>query len=69
MDLYRAILIILEYNNSSQKMIKFVNKGFATKIDERQSVLDMNHFCLEIHVVTTKVSVYKEYNHASSLSK
>ena len=54
MDLNRIILINLESNNSSQKMIKFVNEGFATKIDELQSVLDMNHFCSEIHVIATK---------------
>ena len=54
MDLYRAILVNLQSNNSSQKMIEFVNEGFATKIDELQTILDMNHFCSEIHVVATK---------------
>jgi len=54
MDLYRAITVNLQSNNSSQKMMEFVNEGFATKIDELQSILDMNHFCSEIHVVATK---------------
>ncbi|MDA9914772.1 class I SAM-dependent methyltransferase [Alphaproteobacteria bacterium] len=55
MDLYRATLVNLQKNNSSPKMIKFVDEGFATKIDEMQSVLDMNHFCSEIHVVAAKL--------------
>jgi 2-polyprenyl-3-methyl-5-hydroxy-6-metoxy-1,4-benzoquinol methylase len=54
MDLYRFITVNLQSNNSSQKMIEFVNDGLGTKIDELQSILDMNHFSSEIHVVATK---------------
>ncbi len=53
-DLYRFILVNLQSNNSSQKMIEYVDEGFGTKIDELQSILDINHFCSEIHVVATK---------------
>ena len=54
MDLFRFIVVNLQHNNSSQKMIDFVNEGFGTKIDELQSIIDENHFCSDIHVVAVK---------------
>ena len=54
MDMYRSLLINLQSNNSSQKMIDYMNKGFGIKIDDIQSILDKNHFCSEIHVVASK---------------
>ena len=54
MDLYRSILVNLELNQSSKKMIDYVNEGLGAKIDELQAVIDQNHFCSDIHVVAKK---------------
>ena len=54
MDMYRHLLINLQSNNSSQKMIDYMNEGFGSKIDDIQSILDTNHFSSEIHVVASK---------------
>jgi 2-polyprenyl-3-methyl-5-hydroxy-6-metoxy-1,4-benzoquinol methylase len=55
MDLYRHLLINLQANQSSQKMIDFLHSGFGEKIDEIQSIFDENHFCSEIHVIASKM--------------
>ena len=55
MDLYRHLLINLQTNQSSQKMIDFLHSGFGEKIDEIQSILDENHSCSEIHVIASKM--------------
>ena len=55
MDLHRHLLINLQENQSSQKMIDFLYSGFGEKIDEIQSIFDENHFCSEIHVIASKV--------------
>ena len=45
MDLYRFILVSLQANKASEKMIKQVNEGLGTKIDKLQNVLDGTIFC------------------------
>jgi SAM-dependent methyltransferase len=55
MDLYRHTIINLQKNNSSQKLIDYLHKGFGEKIDEIQSIFDNNHFCSEIHCVASKI--------------
>lgn len=54
MDLYRHLMVNLQSNDVSEKMIDYVYKGFGSKIDSIQNILDANHFCSEIHVVATK---------------
>ena len=54
MDLYRSLIGTLKSNNSSLKLIEYLENGFGSKVDELQSVLDKNHFCSEIHIVATK---------------
>ncbi len=55
MDLYRHLLINLQSNKSSDKMLNFLNEGFGKIIDEIQTVFDKNHFCSEIHLIASKV--------------
>ena len=55
MDLYRHTITNLHKNNSSQKLIDYLYKGFGEKIDEIQSIFDKNHFCSEIHCVASKI--------------
>ena len=54
MDLYRHLMVNLQSNDVSQKMIKYLYDGFGAKIDELQNILDSNHSCSEIHVVAVK---------------
>ncbi len=54
MDLYRSILVNLQLNQSSKKMIDYVSEGLGVKIDELQAVIDQNLFCSDIHVVAKK---------------
>jgi hypothetical protein len=54
MDLYRNSIISLRGNNASQHLIDRFATGFSTTIDDIQSILDNNHFCSEIHCVTSK---------------
>lgn len=54
MDLYRHILISLQANNSSPKMIDFFTAGFDSNIDKIQKIFDKSHFCSEIHLVASK---------------
>jgi SAM-dependent methyltransferase len=54
MDLYRHLIVKLQSNNVSQKMIDCLYDGFGAKIDELQNIFDLNHSCSEIHVVAVK---------------
>lgn len=54
-DLYRHILVNLQKNNASQKMMNYLFTGFGKKIDKIQSIFDKNHFCSEIHCVASKI--------------
>lgn len=54
MDLYRHLLINLQANKSSEKMINFIHAGFGRKIDDIQPIFDENHFCSEIHLIASK---------------
>ncbi len=54
MDLYRHLVVNLQLNNVSQKMIDYLQNGLGENIDELQKVLDLNHFCSEIHIVAKK---------------
>lgn len=56
MDLYRNLTVNLQSNGVSQKMVDYVYKGFGSKIDAIQHILDSNHSCSEIHVVAVKNS-------------
>ena len=58
MDLYRHLLVKMEANNVSQKMVNFLFDGLGSKIDELQNILDLNHTCSEIHVVAAKDSLF-----------
>ena len=53
-DLYRSVLTSLRNNRVSSQLIEKLDQGFATKTDDLQAVFDRNHFCSEIHCVTTK---------------
>ena len=55
MDLYRHLIVNLQSNNSSEKMVKFLNNGLGKIIDEIQAVFDKHHFCSEIHLLATKL--------------
>ena len=54
MDLYRIVNVELARNGASHKLQRMFEQGFATKIDELQSILDRNHFCSEIHCLVEK---------------
>ncbi|MCC9625985.1 class I SAM-dependent methyltransferase [Thalassospira sp. MA62] len=54
MDLYRHLMVKLQSQNASKKMIGYLYDVFGAKIDELQNVLDANHSCSEIHVVAVK---------------
>ena len=54
MDLYRSLIVSMQLNGVSQKMIDHVYNGFGSKIDDMQKVLDLNHSCSEIHIVAIK---------------
>lgn len=54
MDLYRHLMVKLQTTNVSKKTVDFLCDGFGSKIDEFQNILDLNHSCSEIHVVTVK---------------
>ena len=54
LDLYRHLIVKLKANSVSQKMIDIIISGFGEKVDALQSILDLNHFCSEIHVVVEK---------------
>ena len=58
MDLYRHLMVKMEANNVSQRMINFLYDGLGSKIDELQNVLDLNHTCSEIHVVAEKDALF-----------
>jgi len=58
MDLYRHLMVKMEANNVSQKMVNFLYDGLGSKIDELQNVLDLNHTCSEIHVVAAKDALF-----------
>ena len=55
MDLYRHLIVNLQSNNSSEKMVKFFNMGLGKIIDEIQTVFDKHHFCSEIHLIASKL--------------
>ena len=55
LDLYRHTMTNLQKNNTSKKFTDLLSSGFGSKIDEIQSVLDKNHFCSEIHCVSSKI--------------
>lgn len=55
MDLYRHMLINLQKNNASPKVIDYFINGFGNKIDEIQASLDKNYFCSEIHTLAIKI--------------
>jgi hypothetical protein len=54
-DLYRHSLLSLSKNNSSQKMIDYLNFGLGEIKDELQAVFDRHHFSSEIHCITAKI--------------
>jgi len=54
-DLHRSIIVNLRKNNSSEKFIDYMEKGFGEKKDEIQSIFDKNHFCSQIHCIVSKV--------------
>ena len=54
MDLYRHLMVNLEANHASNKVVDYLKIGFGHQIDALQSLLDKNHFCSEIHVVAEK---------------
>ena len=54
-DLHRSIIVNLRKNNSSEKFINYIEKGFGEKKDEIQSIFDKNHFCSQIHCIVSKV--------------
>jgi hypothetical protein len=54
-DLYRSVLTSLRKNQVSSQLIERLERGFTTKTDDLQAVLDRNHFCSEIHCVTAKL--------------
>lgn len=54
MDLYRHLIINLQANKCSEKMIDFLYAGFGKKIDDIQSIFDENRFCSEIHLIASK---------------
>lgn len=56
LDLYRHLIVKMKANNVSQKMTDFITSGFGERIDELQNILDLNHFCSEIHVVVEKIN-------------
>jgi 2-polyprenyl-3-methyl-5-hydroxy-6-metoxy-1,4-benzoquinol methylase len=55
MDLFRHILINLQENSSSQKMIDFLYDGLGKRIDDIQAVFDKHHFCSEIHLIARRL--------------
>jgi SAM-dependent methyltransferase len=54
MDLYRHLIVNLQSNDASQKMVDYLYDGLGRKIDALQNILDSNHSCSEIHVVAVK---------------
>jgi SAM-dependent methyltransferase len=54
MDLFRSVIVNLQKNNVSQKLMEYLYQGLGTKIDEIQSILDKNNFCSEIHCIVEK---------------
>jgi SAM-dependent methyltransferase len=54
MDLYRGSVTLLQKNKVSAKLTEAFTEGFASSIDDLQSILDRNHFCSEIHCLGTK---------------
>ena len=55
MDLYRHLIVNLHLNDVSQKMIEYLQSGIGSNLDDLQKILDLNHFCSEIHVVAAKI--------------
>lgn len=54
MDLYRHVMVNLQANGASQKMIDLVYESFGSQIDTLQATLDRNHATSEIHLVAAK---------------
>lgn len=54
MDLYRAILVNLRSNGSSEKHLQMVSAFFQNEIDGFQHIFDRAHMCSEIHCLVTK---------------
>lgn len=54
LDLYRHILININANKASIRMLNYLNEGFEKNIDDIQEILDKNHFCSEIHLIASK---------------
>ena len=56
MDLYRCLRVTLEGDGVSERLETTLDEGLGAIVDELQAVADKQHFCSEIHVVTTKIS-------------
>jgi len=54
MDLYRSIIVMLQNNGASSKMVKLTSKKIFPNIDAWQGIVDKSHFCSEIHCLIKK---------------
>jgi len=57
MDLYRSIIVMLQNNGSSSKMVKLTSKKIFPNIDAWQGIVDKSHFCSEIHCLIKKCDI------------
>lgn len=55
MDLYRNLLVSIKSKKVSGIMINYLNNSLGKKIDDIQSILDINHSCSEIHLIAEKI--------------
>lgn len=54
MDIYRSILIELQNNNVSEKLIKKYNDFYQNLIDHNQARIDQDKNCSEVHFILKK---------------